>query len=372
MTSSTDPGNKSPQEIERELDEERGRLHETAEALQDKLSIGSLIDQVMSRSQEGGGEFARNFGRTVRDNPVPMALIGVGLAWLMAGGQDATNRRDGALGRFTGDDDDFSSMSGDYRSRHLASSRDPRTGIPRSGVDWDRREEEIEVHVERREGEDDDSYRERVREARDSAHERMRSAAGSVRDSASSAAGSVRDSASSAAGSVRDGARSAGQSMSRAQREAYYRAQHYGRRGAATFDRMVEEQPLVMGALAVALGAAVGGLAPNSRAENRMMGEYAERVRGEAADVMADEAQRARRVAEAAADEATSMADEAAARADSDTPDGRSAVQKAENKAREAASRIGERAQEEAERQDLGGRAQKEAERKDPTSSSGA
>jgi hypothetical protein len=36
------------------------------------------------RRREGGGaEFGRNLAGTVRGNPVPVALLGIGLAWLM-------------------------------------------------------------------------------------------------------------------------------------------------------------------------------------------------------------------------------------------------------------------------------------------------
>ncbi len=37
----------------------------------------------MHTARETGGEFTLNLGRTVRANPLPVALLGIGLGWLM-------------------------------------------------------------------------------------------------------------------------------------------------------------------------------------------------------------------------------------------------------------------------------------------------
>lgn len=93
MTSSTDPGNKSTDEIQRELEEERQRLRQTSRSLQDRLSIGTVIDEVLNRTRERGPDYAGSLGRTIRYNPIPVALIGISLMWLMAGGQRASEER---------------------------------------------------------------------------------------------------------------------------------------------------------------------------------------------------------------------------------------------------------------------------------------
>ena len=38
-----------------------------------------MADQVAHYVRENGGEFARNLGQVVKQNPVPMLLVGVGL-----------------------------------------------------------------------------------------------------------------------------------------------------------------------------------------------------------------------------------------------------------------------------------------------------
>lgn len=76
-------GQKSPEQLERELDEARARLGRTASELSDKLSPGELIDQALGMAREHGGEFGRNLGSQVKNNPMPMILTSVGLSWMM-------------------------------------------------------------------------------------------------------------------------------------------------------------------------------------------------------------------------------------------------------------------------------------------------
>jgi|GEM_PF-4280861 len=38
-----------------------------------------------------GGDFVRDLGEAIRENPLPAALIGVGLAWLFTGGGSSAN-----------------------------------------------------------------------------------------------------------------------------------------------------------------------------------------------------------------------------------------------------------------------------------------
>ena len=82
---STNPGDRSVTELEREVDRERERVSATIDELQARASVGSLVDQLVKAVGENGGEVSRNLGRSLRDNPLAALLTGVGLAWLMAG-----------------------------------------------------------------------------------------------------------------------------------------------------------------------------------------------------------------------------------------------------------------------------------------------
>jgi Protein of unknown function (DUF3618) len=77
-------GSTNTGEIERELDQTRSRLDTTMDVLQQKLAPGSMVDQAVEYFSEGDGmELGRNFGRSLRANPIPVALIGAGVGWLV-------------------------------------------------------------------------------------------------------------------------------------------------------------------------------------------------------------------------------------------------------------------------------------------------
>lgn len=76
---------KDPATLEREIDQQRAEINHIVEALETKLSPGELVDKALGYAKGNGGEFLNNLGATVKANPVPTLLTGIGLAWLMAG-----------------------------------------------------------------------------------------------------------------------------------------------------------------------------------------------------------------------------------------------------------------------------------------------
>ncbi|RST87733.1 hypothetical protein EJC49_03740, partial [Aquibium carbonis] len=77
---------KSSTEHERHAEEVRARMAGTAEQIRDRMSPGQLVDEVFRYMGDSNGSAAvSNLGRQVRDNPLSLALIGAGMAWLFAG-----------------------------------------------------------------------------------------------------------------------------------------------------------------------------------------------------------------------------------------------------------------------------------------------
>jgi hypothetical protein len=84
---STDSGSKSPEEVQREVRESRAEVKEGLEAIKDRLSPGQLFDQALDYLRSNSGtDFMRNLGIAIRDNPIPVVLVGIGMAWLMLSG----------------------------------------------------------------------------------------------------------------------------------------------------------------------------------------------------------------------------------------------------------------------------------------------
>ena len=75
---------RTAKDLEQEVVEERARVDETLDAIQRKLTPGQLVDEVLHHTRDAGGDFVSNLSRTLGSNPIPAAMIAVGLVWLMA------------------------------------------------------------------------------------------------------------------------------------------------------------------------------------------------------------------------------------------------------------------------------------------------
>ena len=73
-------------ELEREAEAARARLSDTADQIRARMSPGQLMDEVLNQFRGGdGSEMLANLRGQARDNPMALALVGSGLAWLMMG-----------------------------------------------------------------------------------------------------------------------------------------------------------------------------------------------------------------------------------------------------------------------------------------------
>jgi hypothetical protein len=296
--SSIDHHNKSPDEIEREVEMARADVRHTLGNIRESLSPGQMIDQALEYVRgSGGADFTRNLGRQMRDNPMPVALIGAGIGWLLLGD------------RFSSSGSSGSRWSGRHRPRYTADDL---------YTDPDRHH----VHVD---GEDGSrGYASRAGDAASSAASSMSETARSARDRAASLASSAGDSMESMSESARrmahdardriaDTASSAAEYASHAGesirhagervRDASYEAQ----RGIA---RAIEDQPLIIGAVGLAVGAVIGAALPRSRTEHKLFGPAADRIRDSARSMAREGLSEAGAVATEAAHEIGRTLDE--------------------------------------------------------------
>jgi hypothetical protein len=79
------------EQLEREAEETRARIADTLEELRARVSPGHLVDQLVDYARNGsGGMFLDNLRRQVVSNPLPVALMGAGLGWLMMASRSPT------------------------------------------------------------------------------------------------------------------------------------------------------------------------------------------------------------------------------------------------------------------------------------------
>src|SRR5690606_10971727 len=84
---------KSPQQLEREIDATRAELLATLEELEHRLSPSELVNQFWTQLRRHGGEYGSSLGQQLKDNPMPALLTSIGIAWMMA---SSGRRHDGS------------------------------------------------------------------------------------------------------------------------------------------------------------------------------------------------------------------------------------------------------------------------------------
>jgi Protein of unknown function (DUF3618) len=89
------------EQFEEQARRARTRLSETLEALRTRMTPRQVVDQLADYASRGpAAEFFHNLAREARENPLPLTLIGVGVAWLIiASGLSSRTRVENAARR---------------------------------------------------------------------------------------------------------------------------------------------------------------------------------------------------------------------------------------------------------------------------------
>lgn len=257
-------------ELEREAEAARARLSETADQLKARMSPGQLMDEVLNQFRDGdGNQMLSNLRTQARDNPMALALVGSGLAWLMMGSGPSAPRAPGASAGTTAylrqppSGAAHAGRSGEAGGA-IASARDA------AGKAWDDTSSTA------------GGLAETARAAGSDALDSVRDAAGSLRAAGSDALDSLRDHAVSAGETARD-LRAAGEERLAGLGHGAADLGHQARR---TFADVLDREPLVIGAIGVAVGAAIGALLPASELERQHLGSTGEALRDKASTLL--------------------------------------------------------------------------------------
>ena len=73
---------KTSAELEREVEDARGRIDQTVEALKDKMQPKEMFDEATKIMGGASNKVLTTAVDQLRENPIPIALIGLGVAWL--------------------------------------------------------------------------------------------------------------------------------------------------------------------------------------------------------------------------------------------------------------------------------------------------
>ncbi|HET7850795.1 MAG TPA: hypothetical protein VFL51_17225 [Pseudolabrys sp.] len=214
----------------------------------------------------------------VADNPLPVTVMGAGLAWLAMAGRGRTNSHKAP---------DVSA----YRVRETDAGRIA-AGMRQSTEEWGKSA-----------GSAASKMSERAADAASDMQQAAQSTGASIVDAAKATYGDLSQRAGEAGSSLQSAGRSAADSITEAASAASGFAARQARsagdqlRGSASALRdnvagsgrgvldFLYEQPLVLAGIGVAIGAAIGAALPVTETENEMMGEHSDALKQQTAEV---------------------------------------------------------------------------------------
>jgi hypothetical protein len=291
---------KTSAQLEREVEAQRDRVQDRISDIQDKLSPGQMVDELLTYAKnKGGGEFVTKLGRNVSGNPLPVALLGISLLWLIA--KPVTAQSAPVADSPTDWDRRPDTSNFDHRSFDYATV----TGGMRR----------LRVHetAEGRHSEFADELGRKYKAATDAAGNRaghfiddagrtfsgFKDIAGNRIDDFRDEAGNMLDAATGWASDTwqkaGDAVSSAGNKLSEGRDHLQARVadsggavQHQADQMSRTLMSVLHDQPLVAGALAFAAGAAVASAFPHTQQEDQVFGEVADKVKQQSASIASD------------------------------------------------------------------------------------
>ena len=279
-----DMTDQSPDAIAARLERERADLALSINGLRDCLSTDALVGDALAFARDNTASYARVLDGAVRANPMAAVMAGVGLAWLV-------------LGRKTPAALAAAPLAG---TRLEALSRwEDEGGPPASDGGTDGGADGAWIA-------EADALRYRASGAlahiEAAARDRLRPAADLALDRASVLA-DLAETTQAAMLRGLDALTHEAKSRVLARREEAYAARLAAHRQGA---KLIEEHPILAGAIGMVIGAAVAAALPSSRTEDRLFGEERDRLMARAQDALRQERARA-------AETVTQLADSVAA-----------------------------------------------------------
>ena len=249
-----DEVNDDTEQLRHEIEETRSSMGETIDAIQERLSIANISEQVSEQvsnaietakdsaydatigkvanfmKQTGNSITSSSFGRSISANPWPYALIGLGSAWLIYSNMGSDKRRYSGNGGMR------------YGKRNYLGSQGNRETGQAGGM-------------------------------RTGSGEGVSGAYDSVASTASGAMDTVSTTASQTYNKATDVAN-----------RAFDRVGEYGHVAQEKYEEYIEKKPLAMAAAAAAVGAAIGLAIPSTRYEGQLVGETRDNLMSKAGD----------------------------------------------------------------------------------------
>jgi len=247
---------KTSADVEREVEATRGQIDQTVEALKEKMQPKELFDEATRLMGSTSNKVLTTVVEQAKANPIPIALIGVGIAWL-------------ALSQ----------------TRKASAGTDAYAG----------------QYYETYEGYDEDgNFSTKLKRRVSDAVGQARGALAGAKAKAEGAAAAAKEKLAAGKTAAADGAGQASGRFAEFRTTAQTRAAEASRAAQARFQETLDSEPLILAAIGLAVGAAIGASLPASRTENRLIGPHRDRLVGKGRDMAKSSLDEARSVAQRA------------------------------------------------------------------------
>jgi ElaB/YqjD/DUF883 family membrane-anchored ribosome-binding protein len=254
-------------QLESQSELRRNSVEDTLGELRARLTPGEILDETLAYAKDGGGQFLSNLGRQIADNPLPVTLVGAGLALYLfsngkgTGSAPAASTREGANGGT------FTNTAGDIAN----AARDMGSSVVDKASD----------------------YSSRIGEGVSDGYKAAGSGLSSAAQSIGSAASSATDAVTNAAQKTAELAGSVKQTAAETSRSTV---------------AFLKDQPLIMVGVGIALGAAIGGALPATDLEDELMGEASDELKAQAKNMASEQLDEVGKSGARLADEMTEKA----------------------------------------------------------------
>lgn len=300
----------SSAQLEQEAERTRSQLAATLAELRERVTPGQLVDEAVDFAKDStAGHFVRNLGRHSADNPLPVALIGTGLAWLMlsSGRQsrrstaqesiDSARRAGQELGGRSGDTArPFGERVGERSTDAGATVGDAADRAGEVGRNADAWGSQTRAKLDGAADQESRSWKDRADRTADVVSstvsdtgadltERASALYGSAQAKTASAAAKANEAASTAYDRLSAAASRTGSALTQSTADLGQKARVTGR----SLLQTCTEQPLVLAGLGLTLGALLGALLPPTQTEDRVMGQTSDQLKGQAGDFAQDQ-----------------------------------------------------------------------------------
>lgn len=328
-------------QIERDIAVERSQMSDTINDLQKKFSVDGIVGDLGDMFRNQGGDLGRAVTQTVGRNPMAVALVGVGLAWLFVGSGRNRSAETGD-GRWdeSGDGSDGRSGYGSPEERSATAYSHDNGLTPELDDYWYGSDESRHDRRRRHRGSKGGNRKTGLLET-------IKDGTGAVGDSISGAADNLGQAASGLTERMSHGlehlsdeARTRVLAARRAAHDARRASAAAVRKGVRASSNFFEDQPLVVGALALAIGAAMGGALPHSKIEDDTLGDSSDRLFDEAQALFRQERDKALAAVKNAASDAQGEIRDLGSDIAGQMPEGKTVGEALVDRASEAAMRI--------------------------------